>query len=284
MQDVLQRFFQLGWESYIVGGTLRDLSFAPSGVIPRDIDIIVNGPTSAELSHVFEDILARRTMFGGLHLIKEVHPITGSNCSYEIAFDVWPLSETWAIKNFQLPPKIERFPQTPFLNVDSVAIELKMGKGKKRQVYECGFFDAINRRLLEINFEPNPFPAVCIIRSLIMSAKLEFHIGLKLAKFIRRWAKELGIEELMKAQTAHYGQIRVEKEELEYWLGIVDRQLKWNQTPIALHTQKSVQQRLWTDWPPIHSESVPDNQVVSNNPVTKDTEELSGFSGASDPF
>jgi hypothetical protein len=249
IREVLDRVLERGWRAYIVGGTLRDVMLAPVSAFPRDVDLVISGCTEQEVEGAFHDLVNRRTRFGGLHLATHFSYGGISPSCGQLIFDVWRLEDTWGIRHAGLPPTIESFVRTPFLNIDSVAIELVPRKAR-RQVVECGFFESLSSRTLEINYAPNPFPALCIARSLIMAAKLEFLIGLSLARYIANYSEVSSVEDLLEAQVSHYGQVRCQRNELQRWLREIEAGLDSGVDRIEVHTTPERQLELWNDWPP----------------------------------
>ena len=77
---------------------------------------------------------------------------------------------------------------------------------------------------LSINLKENPYPALCIVRSLITAAKLEFAISSDLAYYVISEYEKCGIEELLQVQQAHYQRSVVGKDELVHWLMAVRTQ------------------------------------------------------------
>jgi poly(A) polymerase-like protein len=247
--EVLRRATSRHWRTYIVGGAIRDLLLGPPRSWPRDVDVIVDGCSADDLEDAFRDIAIRRTSFGGLHLRKTVEIEGLTTAKYDLLFDVWRLEDTWAIKTGELAPTISKFLDTPFLNIDSIAVALPKDRSRL-MVYERGFFEAVVTRTLEINSEPNPFPFVCAIRSLILAAKLDFWIGPRLAHFIQVLMSSAPISELLKAQVSHYGRIRCDENEIKEWLGNLRSQLDTGLGKVRLMKSQEQQLHLWQDWPP----------------------------------
>jgi hypothetical protein len=247
--EILLRTTSRHWPTYIVGGAIRDLLLGPLGLWPRDIDAIVEGCSANELNAAFGDMFVRRTSFGGLHLrhTAEIKGVT--TAKYDVLFDIWCLQDTWGIKEQRLAPTIESFLDTPFLNIDSVAVPLPTG-GSSLVTYERGFFQAIKTRTLEINSEPNPFPFVCAVRALILAAKLDFWIGPRLASFIQTLMRSASPTELIQAQISHYGQIRCGEGEISEWIRAITIQLEMGCERVRLANSSERQMHLWEDWPP----------------------------------
>jgi hypothetical protein len=231
--EVAQKLNCCGWTSYLVGGTLRDLLVENDGdrdVQPRDLDIVVQGATSEQLRDALEQylVLERLTRFGGLHLSRSLS--SGSR----VLFDIWTLEDTWGFRSKQIVPRIEEFPETTFLNIDSCAIELKETEGTDRAIFEKGFFSSIADRALDLNYAPNPYPYVCAARALVLAAQLDFAISPALAEFVLHQSAAGGLEALVEAQLSHYGAVRCDAGELGIWLHDIERQFESGQTAIRI--------------------------------------------------
>lgn len=249
IREVLDRVLERKWQAYIVGGTLRDVMLAPPSAFPRDIDLVVSGCSEQAFETAFHDLVNRRTRFGGLHLVAQFRYGGISSSCGQVFFDVWRLEDTWGIRNAGLPPTIDSFVRTPFLSIDSAAIELVPRKAR-RHVAECGFFASISAHTLEINYAPNPFPHVCVVRSLIMAAKLKFSLGSSLARYIANYSQWCSIDDLLEAQISHYGRVRCRRDELQGWLEGVRASVNAGMEGIEVCTTHERQLTLWKDWPP----------------------------------
>jgi hypothetical protein len=208
---------------------------------------MIGDASSHDLANCLSDLIARRTRFGGLHLVKKVARVC------EIHFDVWPLADTWAFKAQGIKPEISRFPSTPFLNLDAVAIELYPRANQPRAIYERGFYQGISTRVIDINYEPNPSPDVCIARALIMAAKLQFALSRRLAHFICSWTsrQQDALAALGHAQLTHYGQMRCSADELHSWLSSIQQQVSAGSDRIEIRVSHARQLGLWEDYPPL---------------------------------
>jgi len=246
--EVSRKLNRPGWLAYLVGGTLRDLLVGPESdhdVHPRDIDIIVDGATRGQLQEALGESLTleRFTRFGGLHL-------SGSLASGSaILFDVWTLADNWGFHSQKIAPRIEDFPGTTFLNIDSCATELVQRQGRERALYEKGFFKSIADRVLDVNYAPNPYPYVCVARSLVLAAQLNFAIARPLAGFILDHTAAGGIDALLEAQRSHYGSVRSDAKELETWLHDYRRQFESGQDLIHIDIANARRMELWKDHP-----------------------------------
>ena len=238
--EVLTRTVRRGWRTYLVGGFLRDIVIYPHGRWPRDFDVIVEGCSWDELNELFLDILAGHNRFGGLTLRRwtqdqyDVAP-------QELDFDVWRLEDTWAVRHFALPHRIEAFVRTPFLNIDSIAMSIGPGDDYL-SVFEHGFFDGLKERSIEVNQPDNPYPVLCAVRGLVMAAALEFVIGPKLAAFVYELAASVAVEEFVAAQIDHYNHLRSSREQLKQWIHDVRTQLEAGHEHVRLTTNRVEQQ------------------------------------------
>src|SRR4051812_48642791 len=64
---------------------------------------------------------------------------------------------------------VKRLPETTFFNLEAIAVDVWPQIGKARSIYsgDDQFFEGIITRTLELNRPENPFPGLCIVRSLV---------------------------------------------------------------------------------------------------------------------
>jgi hypothetical protein len=209
--EVVGRIRKQKWNAVLFGGALRDLMIYGSAYKPRDVDIVVAEITADRIASVFSDCVVKRTRFGGLHL----------QCN-TWSFDIWPLADTWALRNSAKPhAEFEDLPRTTFLNVEAVATDLSTKPGRARQVRENGFFESIAEGMLDINNEENPFPTLCVVRTLITAAQLRFSMSRRLCKYLVHYGKQVSPDELVDVQLKHYGTSKKTAEEFHYWIQFV---------------------------------------------------------------
>jgi hypothetical protein len=201
------------WPAVFFGGTLRSLLvdrfFHDRRGRPRDLDIVFRGPKLASLRDVFGPLITRETRFGGLQLRKG-----------DWQFDVWPLDQTWAIREDGVSqPGFDHLPRTTFLNVEAVAVDVWPTDGERR-IYsdDDRFFQAIRSREVEINRSENPYPELCVVRSLLMAHDLEFRVGPELTRFISSHGTRMDLASFDRVQTKHYGHIRIPSAVLRSWV------------------------------------------------------------------
>jgi hypothetical protein len=192
------------WEAVFFGGTLRSLLLSRlksnSPGRPRDIDIVLNGATLNDLRQTFKTSISRETRFGGLQLKRVAWQ-----------FDVWPLNETYAFKEESAPsPSFEDLPSTTFFNVEAIAVEVWPKPGLSRRVFsgDDQFFHGVLDRTIEVNRLQNPFPELCVVRSIVMAANLAWKVGPRLLRYLAEYGGSMSSSDFENIQKKHYGGIQ----------------------------------------------------------------------------
>jgi len=195
---------QRQWSPLVFGGLLRDVLITGVRSNPRDIDIVVRSGSTHELELILRQYIQRRNRFGGLHL-----QLNNWN------MDVWPLDQTWAFASGTgMAATPENLPKTTFLNVEAIAISLT-SNGDLGRIFEHGFFEALQTRVVDINYECNPYPALSAVRALATALKLRYAISPRLSRYIIETHDSCGSEAMAKAQESHYGWVRFRQHDIE---------------------------------------------------------------------
>jgi len=212
--NMLRSLKQANMDAVFIGGTLRSLLVSrvqhKKQGRPRDVDIVISGESVDCIRSFIEDKVERETRFGGLQ-VKE----------RDWQFDLWPVARTWAFVNDKAQNRaFAELPKTTFFNMEAIAVEVWPKPGKARQIYagDNQFFEGVMNRLLEINREDNPFPALCVVRALVMASALDFYIGPKLARYIVDHGESMSDGDLQEVQQAHYGRERRDIAQLRNWI------------------------------------------------------------------
>ena len=222
VSDIIETIRRNHWRAVFFGGTLRSLLI--SRLIhrrqgrPRDVDIVIHGAPLDILKNLFDSLISRETRFGGLQLQHA-----------DWRFDVWPLEQTWGIIEDRIShPDFAYLPRTTFLNIEAAAIDIWPQPGQEREIYsgDDQFFRGILDQVVEINRAENPFPDLCVVRSLAMTAELGFRIGKHLARYIAHHGPSMSIIDLETVQEKHYGCIRVRGATLQGWIRFVIESLE----------------------------------------------------------
>ena len=202
--DALRRIMARGWRSCLFGGVVRDVFVKSPWVKTRDIDIVVADVTLDDLIRAFEDVLVRKTRFGGLTLNMEGW-----------LFDIWPLQSTWGCRFFPLfANSFELLPQTTFFSVEAIAVELLTSSGVPRMIYQDRFHESVARRTIMLNLKENPFPELCIVRAFALARKLDFTLHFDLVRHLAGWARKTTPAKIERAMLGHYGRAAFSRREL----------------------------------------------------------------------
>ena len=184
-----------GWQAFAFGGTPRGVVARGAHYQPRDLDLVFDDAHFTEFARLFHHCIRRRNRFGGLQLRID-HAMV----------DAWPLSSTWAFKEGLVRDiSFPNLPRTTFLNVDGLVIEFTSRAGQKRELHEAGFQHAWDSRLLDINLRDNPYPALCVVRTLQLARQFRLRIARPLTFYLYDQFQTLGEAELRETQRAHYG-------------------------------------------------------------------------------
>lgn len=238
--DLLREIQAQGQAAVFFGGTLRSL--LTSRLLhhrpgrPRDIDMVIGDCESEVLRKAFQHIVKRETRFGGLQLE-----------SQQWQFDLWPLEKTWAfVEDKVVSRDFAELPSTTFLNLEAIAVQVWPERGKARVVYSGDeqFFHGILNQTVEVNREANPFPCLCVVRSLLLASKLDFCLGPRLAKYVARHRGKFSQNDYEHVQRMHYGELRATGKQISKWVEFVAG-VSGNSKPIKLPVPK--QKEFWSD-------------------------------------
>ncbi len=94
------------------------------------------------------------------------------------------------------------------------------GRLGERRIYsgDDQFFRAIIDRVIEVNRVENPFPELCVVRSLVLARELGFSLGPRLIQYIAEHGPHLTAPVLEAVQQRHYGSVRVPGAGLAEWI------------------------------------------------------------------
>lgn len=241
LQQALARLLQNDWSAVLFGGVLRDLAVSERVEVPRDADVVVYGPSRQDLENVFGDLVTHKNRFGGLRLRTQGWLI-----------DIWRLQDTWAVKTGLVPAQgIEDLVRTTFFNIEAIAADIHTVKGRPRHVYSSRFFDAITEQTLDVNLEENPYPGLCVVRTILMAIRLDFLLSRRLASYVVKQASKISMTRLIEAQESHYGKIRIDESRIEMVVQSLSDQLARNSVErLRVPATRSEQLALWTYWQP----------------------------------
>ena len=198
---------------YIFGGVIRDFFLDSNGSMQdhRDIDLVSTGSIS-NIENYLLPLTIRKTRFGGYALrLEEKH------------IDLWELKRTWAIEH---QPRFEFIldevlPATSFFNITAIVFSLE----KKKFFYRKEFEKGIGKRTLDIVYEPNPFPELCIVKSIEYIRKYGLTISQKLRRYILKNIERVS-NKLIPIQLSHYGRVWYDEATIKQFFEVIKSQQK----------------------------------------------------------
>ncbi|MGC3958566.1 MAG: hypothetical protein QM813_11675 [Verrucomicrobiota bacterium] len=225
VDEIARQFRSRGWTVFAFGGTPRGVYDSRKTYTPRDLDLVFEDDHFESFESAYSKNILRKNNFGGIKLQIQ-----------HVVIDAWPLSATWAFRNgYVKNPSWNNLPATTFLNLDGIIIEFAPQVLKNRVIYESNFFSGWNSKTLEINLVQNPFPAVCVARTLTISRNFGFLISAGLAFYLYEILNKIAFSSIEGAQRKHYGQVKFEFKELRQIGRKIEKYLSGNITkPLAL--------------------------------------------------
>ena len=213
-KTILKYLLEYG-DVLVFGGVIKDYLLEKKK--HRDIDYVVESLPS-NVNRVLSDFEARTNSFGGLKFKTNTHE-----------YDLWEIKNTWAIKkhffsqesnlfeninyNIDIHDSKETLPSTAFFNLTAIIYSLV----ERKFYYHPDFKKAISKkRELDIVFNINPIPELCIVKSFEYFTDYQMKIGDKLKNYIidkypnRR-------KKVMDIQKVHYGKIKYSKKRIEHF-------------------------------------------------------------------
>ena len=229
LYSVLEDIRNNNYPAFLCGGAVRDMLLCNNS-IPRDLDIILGYVSRELLETLFPDHIKGETSLGGLKLQVK-----------DWSIDMWPIQDTWAFKEGKVTGKgFSDYPKITFLNIDAIAIQLFSKRRQKREIYSKGFFEAIAKRTVELNFEENPAPAECIVRALRIANKFKFVIGPRLARYMISYTNQMEIEELAEIYQRRYMSADVTVEKLHNCFKSIETQMQAsNNRPVKVFAEQN---------------------------------------------
>lgn len=208
------------WSIFAFGGVPRGFVEHGARYMPRDLDLVFDDESFEEFSQEFSQQITRRTRFGGLHL-----SLSG------LDVDAWPLSATWAFRE-KLVNRIsfECLPETTFLNLDGIVIQFATRQGKARAVYAGGLEKVRKSKALDIELLPNPYPALCVVRSIRLANARLLPLSPRLARYCLQELSTRNLSEFIEIQASHYNSVFYPENALKRIRFELERHL--DQTPL----------------------------------------------------
>lgn len=156
---------------FLVGGAIRDKLL--DQVTFKDLDFVVD--VQASDFHLARLPDARRNFFGGLTFKLR-----------DCGVDVWPLCDTYHIKNFGLNPTVDNLLAGAPFNLDRIAFEVRT-----RCLFELGFFDGLRERKIVYAPPRSYLEPVQAARCILLRRKTGFSLDGSAVELLARVASLL---------------------------------------------------------------------------------------------
>ncbi len=194
----------------VFGGWVRDTIYellAPPAISsPRDIDLVVRGTELECLLQLLPSDV-RSTMFGGIQ----------SNAE-PIAFDIWPLHETFLIRYMGLAPTFEGLLQSTDFTINA-GLFFPCQRVESPALLDGGMLEALRTRTLAFNGPFLPFPVMQCARLAAYAGKLSLNLTPPVQEFmedvladpVRREQVLLGLGQNYPPSTADRGRQVIER-------------------------------------------------------------------------
>lgn len=183
-------------ELFVFSGVLRDFLLQYNKEIPRDYDFVVSD-LNHETLKIIKKYLIRQNQFNGF------------KCKInDKDVDIWPLQDTWALKKYKSLYSQDYLPNTSFFNITAAAYSLSNNKLIIHSSFK-NFLEDKKHRKLDIVFEDNPYPALCVVKSLELMDKFSLCPSEKLLTYLIRYSKAFSEHDYVSIQMKHYESIKI---------------------------------------------------------------------------
>ena len=195
-------FMSKSSDVYIFSGVIRDYFFEKKNTCPRDLDVVVgNGKLESIPTNYMRQVKYSVNQFGGVKLKDKDKTI-----------DVWKLKDTWGIKMKKTEATPQERVNTAFFNVSAIAFDY----GREKFIVSDAFKSFMNTRILDVVYEDNPFPDLCVVNYLYYSRKLNCKMSDRLSSWIlNHYHKN---HDYSSVQIKHFGIIKYSNTEIEQFV------------------------------------------------------------------
>lgn len=189
----------------IFSGVIRDYFLGMEEKKPRDIDVVImDVVTLDDVRGFIKTLPYKKNHYGGYKAN------VGS-----ITIDIWPISQTWGIREKKLSPTPENLIQTAFFNFSSVAYKYN----EEEFIFSDEFFRFMDSHKLDVVMEDNPLTELCIANTVYYSKKYNLPIAERLLEWIdSHYDSSLDYEII---QLEHFGEIMHSNDEIEKYINLI---------------------------------------------------------------
>lgn len=197
-------------EVYVFSGIIRDFFLGmPSyehqqgkrkKCNPRDLDFVLDGNCKVDM---FTAGKVHVNQYGGLKL--EWGNVT---------VDVWSLEETWGIIEEGKPVTPQSLLETSFFNFSAIVYDYN----KEKFIVGRPFLEFLNTNTLDVVYEKNPKPDLCIVNTIYYMEKLKCRIGKKLSQWIIKQYDNNPLMEYDTVQQRHFRKVLYDKNKISQFV------------------------------------------------------------------
>ncbi|GIM51288.1 hypothetical protein CAPN004_03180 [Capnocytophaga cynodegmi] len=174
---------------FLFSGIIRDYFIKNINEF-RDIDLVIEDDLAIE--NIFKNLNYKKNSFGG----------------YKIAIgktvlDLWVVKNTWGLQRQSNLGYVQYLPETTFFNFSSILFSLN------NKVFIIGkdFLKFIQTKKIEVVYEENPYPELCIVNTLYYKQKMNCELGNRLKNYIRQNYPKTK-DKLEMIQQKHFNEIK----------------------------------------------------------------------------
>lgn len=175
----------------LIGGMLRDLALFGNADFRSDLDLVIVPDNPRDFEKHMKSIGAATNRFGGYALPSKRWQI-----------DVWPLERTWAhVEGHTRVRTLGDLRNVTFFTCDAIIYDIDHRKIRAAP----GYFHDLERKVLEINLQPNPNPKGNAVRAFRYALMKGFKWGPQLSEFLDCTIASQGWSALLDAEQRSFG-------------------------------------------------------------------------------
>ena len=156
----------------VVGGILRDWILHQEY---RDIDLTIDCDTDKLTRLIHESYWEHEDNYFGGHKLS----------FGKLKVDIWAFNKTWAFQHQTCQPTFSNWLGTTFFNIDSIVYLVQ-----DEQIIENGFLKAFGSKTLDVVFQDNPAPTLCVLKSILHKKKYGLEYSPTLTQYLTNWVGE----------------------------------------------------------------------------------------------
>jgi hypothetical protein len=209
MRRIVDAIRVAGGRAVVFGGWPRDHIASRClrrPIEPADVDLVVDGVAPDHLHKILLGLEigpVRRNAFDGFVL----ETLAG------LKMDLWSLETTYTFVKRQEQPSFEALPETTVFTIESVVFKPAQWWGTPSLI-ECGFYDALERREIDLQRGERPFPTFQVGRALQYAQKLDFNLSPAVLEFANQTLASQGAASEVRSGVRQFGHPRYRRQVL----------------------------------------------------------------------